>query len=615
MRARKTLATGSARGRESVRPRSRPAKTVLILTAAILLVLAMPGVSYAAVSVSRAEVSGDRLRIEGTALANRTITVDGVAMATSDGSGRFKIERSGFTAPADCTVDVNDGSVTPTNVRLTGCTVTTPATPTPSSVTLSPTSVTGGQSASGTVTLSASAPSGGQSVSLASSNGAVASVPPSVTVPGGSTSTTFTVSTTSVTQTSSVTITATANGVSRSAVLTVAPAASSSPTLTSLSLNPDTVVEGSNSTGTVTLSAAAPTGGVVVSLTSGNVSAATVPASVTVPAGATSESFTVVSGTTTSTSSSVITASAGGVERTALFTVTSANPTLSNLTISPLSVTGGSSATGTVTLTAPATGSGITVSLSSDDPAIASVPASVTVAPGDSTASFTVTTFSVTTSQSTVIRASHGTASRAFTLSVTPEATGPAVTSVTLSESRVIGGTPVTGTVRLASAAPSSGTTVFLSSDNTAVASVPPTVVVPAGAVTATFTVQTHQTTNSQSALIVAEAGGGRVGAVLTVTTEFDANFGSVSLARGGGGEGRVTSSPAGIDCTFTRTGTTGTCGNAFFPAGTQVRLTARPANNSRFLGWDFEVSCRNAPRVTVQAGVGHICRPVFRLR
>lgn len=603
----------SAYGRLSV-PRLRPLRVALSVVAAMLLLLAIPDVSYAAVSVSRAEVSGDRLRIEGTAAPNRTITVDGVAMGSSDGGGQFRVERSGFTAPADCTVDVNDGSATPATARLSGCTVTTPSGPTPSSVVLSPTSVTGGASATGSITLSASAPTGGLSVALASSNGAVASVPASVTVPGGSTSTTFTVGTTSVTQTSSVTISATAGGVSRSAALTVAPAPSSSPTLTGLSLNPDTVVEGSNSTGTVTLTAAAPTGGVVVSLTSGNASAATVPASVTVPAGATAASFTVVSGTTTGTSSSVITASAGGVSRTALFTVTSANPTLSNLSISPLSVTGGSSATGTVTLTAPATGSGITVSLSSDS-AIASVPAGVTIAPGASTASFTVTTSPVTTSQSTIIRATHGTASRAFTLSVTPAATGPAVTSVTLSESSVVGGTPVTGTVRLESAAPSGGATVFLSSDNTTVATVPSTVTVPAGATTATFTVETKPTTNSQSSVIVAEAGGGRVGTVLTVTSEFAANNGSVSLARGGNGEGRVTSSPAGIDCTFTRTSTTGTCSNAFFPAGTEVRLTARAADNSRFRGWEFEVSCRNAPNVTVQAGVAHICRPVFQRR
>jgi hypothetical protein len=44
-------------------------------------------------------------------------------------------------------------------------------------------------------------------------------------------------------------------------------------------------------------------------------------------------------------------------------------------------------------------------------------------------------------------------------------------------------------------------------------------------------------------------------------------------------------------------------------------RVTARPADNSRFRGWEFEVSCRSAPDVTVQAGVAHICRPVFQRR
>lgn len=583
-----------------------------LLLGLVLVAVATPPAS-AVVTVSRAEMNGSQLRLEGRALANRTITVDGAAMGTSTSSGDFRIERS-FTPPTDCTVDVDDGSGAPANARLSGCTVTSPSVPTASSLVLSPPSLTGGSSSTGSVTLSASAPTGGQSVVLTSSNGAVAAVPAGVTVPGGSTSTTFPVTTTSVTQSTSVTISAAAGGVTRSAVLTVAPAASSSPTLTDLGVNPDTVVEGANSTGTVTLSGAAQTGGLVVSLTSGNSSAATVPANVTVPDGATSASFTVVSGTTAGTSSSVITASAGGVSKTALFTVTSANPTLSNLSITPTSVTGGSAATGTVTLTAPATSTSVTVSLSSDN-AAASVPGAVTVAPGASTSTFSVTTTSVSTSQSAIIRATHGTASRAFTLAVTPAASGPAVTSVTLSESSVVGGTPVTGTVRLESAAPSGGTTVFLSSDNTAVATVPPTVTVPAGATSATFTVQTQPTTNSQSSVIVAEAGGGRVGAVLTVTSEFAATNGSVSLARGGSGEGRVTSSPAGIDCTFTRTSTSGTCSNAFFTAGTQVRLTARAANGSRFLGWEFEVSCRDAPDVTVQAGVGHICRPVFRLR
>jgi hypothetical protein len=322
----------------------------------------------------------------------------------------------------------------------------------------------------------------------------------------------------------------------------------------------------------------------------------------------------VTPGTTAGTSSSVITASANGVSRTALFTVTSSAPTLSNLSITPLSVTGGSSATGTVTLTAPATASGVTVSLSTTSPS-ASVPTGVTVAPGAETASFVVSTSPVTASASALITATHAAATRHFSLAITPAATGPAVTSVTLNQTTVVGGTSVVGTVRLASAAPSGGQTVVLTSDNTNAATVPPSVTVPAGQVSATFPVETRPTTNSQSAVIVAEAGGARVGTVITVTSEFSANNGSVSLARGGNGAGRVTSSPAGIDCTFTRTATSGTCGNAFFATGTRVRLTAQPASGSRFLGWEFEVSCRDAPNVTVQAGVAHICRPVFRLR
>ncbi len=69
--------------------------------------------AHAAV-VARAEVNGDRLRIEGSATPSRTITVDGVALGISGRSGAFRIERSGYTPPADCTVDVDGGSATPT---------------------------------------------------------------------------------------------------------------------------------------------------------------------------------------------------------------------------------------------------------------------------------------------------------------------------------------------------------------------------------------------------------------------------------------------------------------------------------------------------------------------
>ena len=114
-----------------VRSYSWLAVALALFAAGIFVVVnSTPDRAQAAVSISRAEISGTQLRIEGRASANRTITVDGVAMGTSDASGRFRIERSGFTAPADCTVDVNDGSASPTVARLSGCMQSSPPPPT-----------------------------------------------------------------------------------------------------------------------------------------------------------------------------------------------------------------------------------------------------------------------------------------------------------------------------------------------------------------------------------------------------------------------------------------------------------------------------------------------------
>jgi hypothetical protein len=200
------------------------------------------------------------------------------------------------------------------------------------------------------------------------------------------------------------------------------------------------------------------------------------------------------------------------------------------------------------------------------------------------------------------------------TVSSPPPATAPALSALTLSETTVVGGTPVDGTVTLNTTAPSGGVVVTLSSDNPAAATVPPDVTVPSGSRSAGFTVSTNAISNAQSTNIIGMAGGETRHSTLTVTTQFRSENGSVSLARGGLGHGRVTSQPPGIDCTFTSDSTSGTCNNAFFPVGTEVKLEARPADNSRFLGWEFEVSCREAPEVTIQAGVAHICRPAFAL-
>ena len=88
------------------------------------------------------------------------------------------------------------------------------------SMTISPASVNGGSTATGTVFLSSPSPSGGINVTLSTSNSAAARVPGIVNVPGGQTSATFPVTTFAVSTDTSVTITAFYD-TTRSASLTV----------------------------------------------------------------------------------------------------------------------------------------------------------------------------------------------------------------------------------------------------------------------------------------------------------------------------------------------------------------------------------------------------------
>jgi hypothetical protein len=209
---------------------------------------------------------------------------------------------------------------------------------------------------------------------------------------------------------------------------------SSTPTLSSLSISPTSVVGGSaNATGTATLTAAAPSGGAVVTLSSNNTNAATVPASVTIPAGSTSATFTVTSKAVTTATTVTISGVYGGVTRTGTLTVNVQSapsaPTLSSLSISPTSVIGGSAnATGTATLTAAAPSGGAAVTLSSSNTNTATVPASVTIPAGSTSATFTITSRAVTASTSVTVSGTYGGVTRTGTLTVNPAAAGGTAT-------------------------------------------------------------------------------------------------------------------------------------------------------------------------------------------
>jgi len=184
---------------------------------------------------------------------------------------------------------------------------------------LTSSSTVGGNNVGGTVTIADSAQIGGANVSLQSNN-AAATVPyGGIVIPSGQTSASFTITTTAVTVAQTVTITATYGSLKQSATLTVNPPAS--PTLTGVAVSPDHVTGGTNATGTVTLGAAAPLGGIIVSLQSSPPGYAQVPSFVTVPQGATTASFTISTTHVTSTQTVTITATAGSVSETAVLIV------------------------------------------------------------------------------------------------------------------------------------------------------------------------------------------------------------------------------------------------------------------------------------------------------
>jgi hypothetical protein len=182
----------------------------------------------------------------------------------------------------------------------------------------SPNPVAGGSASTGTVTLSSAAPAGGAVVALSSASYAV-TVPASATVAQGANAATFGIATAVVAQTTAATLAASYNGTSATTTFTVNPPAP--PALATLSLNPTTVAGGKPAVGTVTLTAPAPVGGALITLRSSYPAAATVPASVLVPAGAKAQAFTVTTTLQKRSALPVISASYAGVTKTATLTV------------------------------------------------------------------------------------------------------------------------------------------------------------------------------------------------------------------------------------------------------------------------------------------------------
>jgi|GEM_PF-2233195 len=281
-------------------------------------------------------------------------------------------------------------------------------------------------------------------------------------------------------------------------------------TVRSLTLMPTSVAGGTSSTGKVTLSAKAGSSGVIVALTSSN-GAATVPGSVSVPAGSTTGSFPVSTSAVATTTTASVQASLGNSSAKGNLTILA--PKLSSLSFNPSTVTGGTDSIGTVQIASPAPASGLNITLTSSNSAWGG-PGSVVIPSGATSATFDCSTKPVGTTAVAKVTAKVGTASVSANLTIKASI----LSSLSLNPSTVGGGANSLGTLTLSGPAPSAGLKVTLASSST-VASVPKSVVIGAGSTTGSFIIKTNVVTHSTPAKITATAPGGTVSATLNVST------------------------------------------------------------------------------------------------
>jgi hypothetical protein len=363
--------------------------------------------------------------------------------------------------------------------------------------------VLNGNTPTGTVTLANPALTGGTVVNLSSSMTSLATVPASVTVPGGSTTATFAITTASTPLvTSDTPVRITASGVGQN-TLTV------TPLLAGMFVNPGTIIGGASASGLILLNGNAGSGGASVAIRS-NSPSITVPATVTIPQGASQATFTINSSSVTSATTGAITATVLGATAQSSLTL---EPALSSISVTPTSVPGGANATLVIYLGANAPTGGWQVNLSSGNPSVASVPATVTLPAGTRYLQVRVTTNPQCSNTPITLTASSG----ASTLNTTLTVTLPPPVSLSFVSS-VKGGTPVTATVSLSYSACSSGLPVALQSSNPSVASVPATVTIAGGQKSATFIITTFSVTTTTTLNISASSDNVTKSKVLTVT-------------------------------------------------------------------------------------------------
>jgi uncharacterized protein YjdB len=370
-----------------------------------------------------------------------TVAVTGIAIGTS-------IIHASAPALADTTATVNV-----VNVGTIGL---------PSNTTVGL-----GQSVAFPVTLPSPAPAGGVTVSLGSSDSSKVTISATtLTIAAGQTGPPAQPSVTGV-NVGAANITASATGYTAASQAVQV-------TATVSFAQPSVMITGAATVNAVlNLSAAAPSGGLTIALSSSNPNVATVPPTVTFAANATTVNVPVTSVTP---GSAVIHASGTNIaDATTNVTVLSAGSVNVPASLSPVL---GQSVTLAVSL-ASAPSSPVTITLVSSDPAKVSISSSTVTIPAGQTTPLIqpqVTGVNIGTATISASAPGYNSGSTAVQVSATIAFTQPSLT--------ITGAITQNLTLTLSAAAPAGGLTINLSSSNTGVATVPLTVAFGPGATT-----------------------------------------------------------------------------------------------------------------------------------
>jgi RHS repeat-associated protein len=438
--------------------------------------------------------------------ADTTVSLDSSAAGVASVPALVTTPAGQVSAPVP--VSANSSGTATITASLNGSTATstvtvTPALPTVVSLLPPTTAANVGATGSLTVTISATQ-SSHTAVAIAASPTGIITVPSTVTVPAGLLSTTVPFTALAL---GSAMIQASLNDTTADAVVQVTPPPAA---IISLLPSPLTVAVGATGALTVTLNVAQPTDQLITPAVSPS-GLVQLPPSVTVPAGHTEATFSLAG---TALGTATVTAGLNGSQQSATVQVVAPPPTLVSLLPNPFPLQQGATGTMTVTISADQP-TNATVPLTNSTPSLLQAPDHVIVPAGQTSATFAVT--AIVAGTATLTATLNGsTASSTIQIAppppvlvslvpVPPPPSGP----LTLPKG-------VPGTLRVTiDRAATEATVIALASAATTAVTVPPTVTVPAGLLTADFPVMT---VGEGSSVITASLNGSTATATVVVT-------------------------------------------------------------------------------------------------